>query len=264
MSGPAMKNAKTLLRTHTNDRLSWALSRIKTRLWRRKSEHANQPEADFAALSELDKRFADVLRSMYLGEPQMGTDGVSHELDQSIRIAMAEGLWLYHLCLQTKAERTLEVGVGYGFSTLYFLAAAAKTLARHTSIDRSESSGSHGIGIANVKKVGMEGAFRFLEEASATAIAQLAKEGVQFDVIFLDGNHRFDYNMVDFALSTLVCKQNGIIVFDDMWMPSVRKAVSFVRSNRKDFTEIPTPVSNISAFRRTAEDQRAWTHFVDF
>jgi predicted O-methyltransferase YrrM len=240
------------------------LSKIKAKFWRRKSEQEKQPGTDFAALSELEPRFADILRSMYRGESQMGTDEAKHELDKSIRIPVEEGLWLYHLCLENKAQRTLEVGVGYGFSTLYFLAAAAKTAARHTSIDRSESTGSHGIGIANVRKAGMDGVFRFLEEASATAIPQLAKEGLQFDVIFLDGNHRFDYILADFALSTLVCKQNGIIVFDDMWMPSVRKVASFVRSNRKDFTEIPTQVENISAFRRTAEDQRVWTHFVDF
>jgi hypothetical protein len=56
----------------------------------------------------------------------------------------------------------------------------------------------------------------------------------------------------------------GYIVFDDMWMPSIRKAVSFVRRNRKDFFEVATPVPNFAAFQRVADDKRDWDHFEDF
>jgi hypothetical protein len=56
----------------------------------------------------------------------------------------------------------------------------------------------------------------------------------------------------------------GYIILDDMWMPSTRTAAAFIRSNRKDFQEITTPVSNVAAFRRIGEDARDWHHFVEF
>jgi hypothetical protein len=55
----------------------------------------------------------------------------------------------------------------------------------------------------------------------------------------------------------------GCIVLDDLWMPSIRRAVAFIRSNRQDFEELKTP-PNIAAFRRIREDERPWHHFVDF
>jgi hypothetical protein len=83
-------------------------------------------------------------------------------------------------------------------------------------------------------------------------------------VIFIDGNHRFDDVLVDFTLSAELCPMGGCIVMDDMWMPSIRRAVAFIRSNRNDFEEIKTPVSNIAAFQRICADGRQWHHYVEF
>src|SRR5262249_26968740 len=158
----------------------------------------------------------------------------------------------------------LEIGCAYGFSTLYFLAALARnSAARHVAIDPWET-GYHGIGVTKVKEVGMEASFRFFEEPSAIALPRLISQGLRFDLIFIDGNHLFDYVFVDFSLSAFACADGGLIIFDDMWMPSIRKVVSFVRKNRTDFTELPTSVSNLSVFRKTDDDgrvQRDWKHF---
>src|SRR5713226_7004912 len=47
-------------------------------------------------------------------------------------------------------------------------------------------------------------------------------------------------------------------------MPSIQRCVSFLRGNRVDFTEIPTPIANIAVFRNFADAKRAWNHFVPF
>jgi hypothetical protein len=83
-------------------------------------------------------------------------------------------------------------------------------------------------------------------------------------MIFIDGNHRFDDALVDFTLSAELCPMGGYIILDDMWMPSIRRAVSFIRSNRKDFEELKTPTRNVAAFRRVGEDTRAWNHYANF
>jgi hypothetical protein len=110
----------------------------------------------------------------------------------------------------------------------------------------------------------MSDSFRFIEEKSISALVHLADRGKMFEVIFIDGNHRFDDAFVDFKLSAELCPMGGCIILDDMWMPAIRKAVAFIRSNRKDFEELKTPVSNIAAFRRIGEDARPWYHSEEF
>jgi len=179
-------------------------------------------------------------------------------------ISIEEGLCLYRLCCESKAKATLEIGCAYGFSTLYILAALARNSGeRHVAIDPWEH-GYFGIGVRQVKEVGMEASFRLVEEPSALALPRLISEGLRFDLIFIDGNHTFDAVFVDFTLSALACAEGGLIIFDDMWMPSIRKVVSFVRSNRRDFAELPTSVDNISVFRKADKDRRDWKHFEDF
>jgi predicted O-methyltransferase YrrM len=189
-----------------------------------------------------------VLRSMYSGQLQKGFDVQNHELRPDTRISVEEGVCLYRLCRDTKAERTMEIGCAYGFSTLYFLAAiSANPAATHTAIDPFESKGWAGIAVQNARAVGMGKSFRLIEEKSFLAVPHMISDGTQYDVIFIDGNHRFDD-----------------ILLDDMWMPSIRKAVSFVRRNRRDFSEVAMPVLNLAAFQRVAEDKRDWDHFEDF
>jgi hypothetical protein len=49
-----------------------------------------------------------------------------------------------------------------------------------------------------------------------------------------------------------------------MWMPSIQKAVSFISSNRQDFTVVPNPVTSLAVFRRIDTHKRKWDHFVPF
>lgn len=259
-----MATLKTILRKHTNRRLYSALSGM-----RRTLQRPQDPSAELATrlaeLALLGEPFASTLRSMYRGDPQTGLDGQAHSLDPNVRISVYKGLCLQSLCHEQQARHTLEVGCAYGFSTLYFLSAIrSQEGGRHIAIDAYQNKHWHGIGARNASAVGMDDAFRLIEELSIVALPRLLAEGLSFDVIFIDGNHLFDGVLVDFILSAPLCKPGGCIVFDDLWMPSIRKAISFVRHNRKDFTELPTFTEDTAVFRRTADDQREWTHFQDF
>jgi predicted O-methyltransferase YrrM len=257
-----VNEAKSFLRTRLNPRVYSALSKTKQALWRPQNKPA---QTDLAALAEIGDPFSSVLRLMYSGEPQKGSDGLEHELRPDTRISVEEGMCLYRLCRDIRAERTMEIGCAYGFSTLYFLAAiSSNPLATHTAIDPYENNGWGGIAVQNARAVGMDKSFRLIEEKSFLAVPRLINDGTQFDVIFIDGYHRFDDTLVEFTLCGLTCKMGGYIILDDMWMPATRKAVSFVRRNRKDFCEVATPVLNLAAFQKVAEDKRNWDHFQDF
>jgi len=215
-------------------------------------------------LSRLPQPFRSALLSMYNGEPQLGADGQRHGLDEITRISPEQGMWLYSLCRGAKPKATLEIGLAYGFSTVFFLAAIRENgIGHHTAVDPLQCNWN-GIGCHQSRSLDMSDSFRFIEEKSVAALVHLADRGESFEVIFIDGNHRFDDVVVDFTLSAELCPMGGCIVLDDMWMPSIRMAVAFIRSNRKDFEEIRTSLSNIAAFRRISQDAREWRHYVKF
>ncbi len=215
-------------------------------------------------LSPLPQPFRSALLSMYNGEPQLGADGQRHSLDENTRIGPEQGMWLYNLCRVAKPKTTLEIGLAYGFSTVYFLAAIRENgVGQHTAVDPLQSDWN-GIGCRQSRNLDMSESFRCIEEKSVAALVHLAERGEMFEVIFIDGYHRFDDVLMDFTLSAELCPMGGCIILDDMWMPSIRMAVAFIRSNRKDFEEIRTPLSNIAAFRRISQDARDWQHYVKF
>ncbi len=218
-------------------------------------------------LSSLPEPFRSVLLSMYAGDSQRGTDGQDHPINPATGISPAEGIWIYELCRKIKPQATLEIGLAYGFSTLYFLAAlAANNSGRHTSIDpyQLKTPGQWaGIGLAHGRNLGGE-RFRFIEEPSFAALTHLADNSACFDIIFVDGRHFFDIVVTEFTLSAELCSMGGYIILHDMWLPAIQRAAAFIRANRKDFTHIETPLSNFAVFRHTGTDDRQFKHFVDF
>ena len=211
----------------------------------------------------LKPAFRDRLKSMYAGEPQQGSAGPV-ELNQQVRIPESSGMWLHDLCLKLKPARTLEIGMAYGFSTLYILAALDEIGAgRHTAIDPWQEELWHNVGLLNTCAVGMAQQFDFIQETSISALARLGAEGKKFDLIFIDGDHRFDGTLVDFTLAAEVCPEGGCIVLDDAWMPAVNTVASWVRSNRSDFKSVDCP-EGFALFQRVGQDQRQWDHFAGF
>ncbi|MDD5570363.1 MAG: hypothetical protein PHD97_04315 [Bacteroidales bacterium] len=96
-------------------------------------------------------------------------------------------------------------------------------------------------------------------------IPDFAREKLKFDVIFIDGDHRFDYILLDFTLSDYIVADNGYIIFHDLWMPSTKKVVEFIKNNRSDYQvqeDIPAPQMKI--FKKVANDKRQWDYFRSF
>jgi predicted O-methyltransferase YrrM len=217
-------------------------------------------------IASIGQPFVDVLCSMYDGNPQVGSDGNTYEIDAVTRLGPQQGMLIYQLLRELKPENSLEIGLAFGFSTLYFLAAIhANGSGHHTAVDPFQHEWWHGIGVAREKVVGIEpSSFEFTQETSILALTRFAREQRKFGVIFIDGDHTFDGVLIDFSLASLVCDPGSYIILDDMWMPSIQKAVSFIHSNRQDFTVLPSPVTSLAVFRRTDADKRKWDHFVSF
>lgn len=217
--------------------------------------------AKFPQLDNLDQPFLDLLGSLYRGEPQTGLDGLRHEIKPIEGISPEQGMWIYDLCRKAQPKATLEIGMAYGFSTLYFLAACAGR-AVHTAIDPLQLTQYHGIAMSNANKTGAQ--VDLIPDWSFKALAKLVESDRRFDVIFIDGGHRFDEVLTDFGLSAAVCNPGGYILLDDNWMPSVKTAVAYVTENRPEFDPVPSPILRMAAFRKIGEDTREWNHFNPF
>ncbi|MEI6613859.1 MAG: class I SAM-dependent methyltransferase [Chrysiogenales bacterium] len=220
-------------------------------------------------LASLHPPFRSALLSMYRGAPQLGDDGQLHAIDESTRISPAQGIWLYDLCLSVRPEATLEIGMAYGYSTLFLLAAIAKNrTGHHTAIDPYQHSDWHGIGCAHANAValaaGLDAAFLLIEDRSDRVATDLARSKSVFDLIFIDGNHRFDDVLVDFYLYAPLCAIGGHIALDDVLMSSIQTVVAFVRENRTDFVEIHTTEANMCVFQRVGDDSRRHDDFHRF
>ena len=78
----------------------------------------------------------------------------------------------------------------------------------------------------------MQSRLTVIEETSQLALPRLVGEKQQFGLIFIDGSHLFDDLLVDFFYADQLIPTDGVLVFDDLWMPAVRKVLEFALTNR--------------------------------
>ena len=208
---------------------------------------------------------------MYAREPQRGTAGRLYPVDRFTRISVAEGLFLYELCAAGGVTSTLEIGLAYGFSTVFLLAALERNGGgRHVAVDPYQAADWHGVGATTAGGL-VAGAthltpasFECLEERSEAALVDLQRRGESFGLVFVDGYHRFDDVLLDFTLAARMVPVGGLIVLHDRRLASVKAVASWVRHDRPDFARVTAPCRNLVAVRRVGDDERDWRHFVGF
>ena len=103
-----------------------------------------------------------------------------------------------------------------------------------------------------------------LNSFSDRALPKLLEEKASFDLIFIDGDHKFSGAFVDFHYAAQMTKVGGIVVFHDLWMRALILIRSYIKKNRKDFVEIKVGSSNMCAFQRVDKDSRDGMAFNEF
>jgi predicted O-methyltransferase YrrM len=235
-------------------------------IWNMDVNPVSKQKADSYMLDPLPPAFKKALLSMYDKQHQMGSDSIMYELDGDTKITPEQGMCIYNLCRKIKPQRTLEIGMAYGFSTVYFLAAIkANNMGHHVAMDPFEINDWHGIGLKKVQELGMDSSFQLMQEYDIFGLPDMAREKLKFDVIFIDGNHRFDDVLLDFTLSDYVCADQGCIILHDLWMPSIKRVAKFIKNNRSDY-EIQEDIlaPRMMVFKKIAGDKRPWNHYISF
>jgi predicted O-methyltransferase YrrM len=143
-------------------------------------------------------------------------------------IDAAEGRFLTDFIVsRPDIARTLEVGCAYGLSSLHIAAAlAGRPRAQHIIVDPFQSTDWHGIGVANLDRAGVD-FYELREEPSELVLPQLLRDGVEFDLVFIDGLHTFDQTMLDMYYANRLIAVGGYIILDDANWASVSKVVSY-------------------------------------
>lgn len=165
--------------------------------------------------------------------------GVVQDSEGAVRSAFPtalryeQGVSLYRMVRVLQPSHSLEVGMAYGLGSLFTCQGHIDNggFGRHVAIDPFERSLYKSCGILNLRKAGLERFLEFYEEASHLVLPRLISEGRRFELAFIDGNHLFDYTMVDLFYVDKLLPVGGCLLLDDVWMPSVRKVLRFATRN---------------------------------
>lgn len=148
--------------------------------------------------------------------------------DLHSEISKAEGEFLYSTILNNEIERSIEIGCAFGISSLYICSALSqKKSQHHVIIDPYQSCQWHGIGVYNLKKAGFS-FFELIEKPSEIALPELLQKQETFDFAFIDGWHTFDHALVDFFYVNRLLKVQGVVVFDDVDYPALKKLIRYI------------------------------------
>lgn len=167
------------------------------------------------------------------------------------------GAVLFNLVLGNRLDRTLEIGMAYGLSSLFLCQAHQdKAEGGHVAIDPCQKAEFLSIGLGNIRAAGLEARLRFMDEPDYLALPALLREGRGYGLVFIDGLHMFDYTMLDFFYADRLLDEQGFLVFDDGLLPGVARAIEYVRSNRA-YEPIDLGCERLAGFRKRAADARS-------
>ena len=181
----------------------------------------------------------------------------------------------------SRARRTLEIGLSFGGSALVFCK-SHKELDRppegqHTVLDPYQTTVWDSCGLMAVERAGLMGYLDFREECSALELPKLLKQGSRFDLVYIDGSHLFEDVFIDAYFVARLLTQGGVVAFDDSTDPHIAKVLRFLRTSLRgaleelDLSQYRQKQyrflyrvahrfgkSQMTAFRRVKNVERAW------
>lgn len=180
--------------------------------------------------------------------------------DSFTPVKESEALFMYELIKKHALKRTLETGFGYARSASHIISA---TESKHIGMDPFQKHYGNG-GLENIKRLGLEHLMEFHGDYSHNVLPKIHAEGKTFQFIFIDGDHKFDGEFVDYYYADLLLEQNGYMLLHDTWMRSTALVMKWIEKNRKDYRKIPTGLRNVAMYQKIGEDKRGWMYFSEF
>ncbi len=95
-------------------------------------------------------------------------------------------------------------------------------------IDKFENSGWKGVGLDLMNQAGYSENFKFYEEYCYVVLPKLLADGKKYDFAYIDSTKQLDWLLVDFFFLDKLLEKNGIVVFDDVTWPGIRKLLRYL------------------------------------
>ena len=159
-------------------------------------------------------------------ETQEFTDSQGNAIKIHSETPRGQCEFLQRLILQNGFKNAVEVGLAYGTSTVAIAEAVSHNSGHSVAIDPYERTYWKGIGLELVHATGHE--VEFIDDYSYRALPRLIEQGRRFDFAYIDSTKLTDWLMTDFFLIDTMLVNQGIIVFDDVNYPSIRKLVRYI------------------------------------
>lgn len=213
--------------------------------------HGNEAEGHSSHQGPSALRVREVIDSLIATGTIVARSGGSvHDLFP-VATTPVEGAALRGWVIRERAVSTIEIGLGYGISALHIcegLLANGDPGAYHLAVDPHQDSRFARCGLQVLEDAGLANLVIHHAEDSQVVLPRLLAAGRQFDLAFLDGNHRFEGVFVDLVYLGRLLRPGGVVFVDDYQLPGVAKAAKFFCTN------LNWSVEQIS----TADDRHHW------
>ena len=175
------------------------------------------------------------IERIYAEQSVLDESGTSHSV-LPIAVTPERGSFIAGLCRAERPSATLEIGMAWGLSTLYILAALAEvrgsaTGQPHVVMDPFQAPRFGNAALRLVREVGAESMIEFHPERSEIMLPRLLATGRQFDLAFIDGDHRYDPGFVDFFYVDRLLKPGGLVIFDDVLFDGIYLTSRWAETN---------------------------------
>jgi hypothetical protein len=145
---------------------------------------------------------------------------------------------LHRLMQETKAARTLEVGLSFGGSALLFTWShrelGREPKGQHVALDPFQESVWDSTGLAVLERAGLSGYLDYRPAFSSRELPKMLASGEHFDLVYIDGSHLFEDVFVDAYFIIRLLADGGVVAFDDSSNPHVAKVLRFLRTSLSD------------------------------
>jgi predicted O-methyltransferase YrrM len=195
--------------------------------------------------------------AIYAAGSVRGESGAEVGLGEGMTRADADAIAAF--AIAERPTRTLEVGLGLGLATLALceaLLTIAEPAAHHTVVDPTDFR-DHA-GRRTVREAGVGEIVTHVEESSQIALPRLVAERRSFDLALIDGGHRFEDVFLDLVFADRLLEPGAALIADDLWLPSVRTAVSYLETNLGYALEPDTLPAGFR-WRRRLLGRRRWS-----
>jgi predicted O-methyltransferase YrrM len=171
-----------------------------------------------------------VLQQIHDTDSMLTAGGERLPLNESGGIAWDYAEVLYNTVKSRRPRRVLEIGMASGISTLSILTALQELDdgGSLVSIDPYQSTLCKNTGVNHVKQAGLQDMHQHFGEFDYVVLPRLLSEGAKFDLIYIDGNHDFEFVILDSFYADLLLPVGGLVGFNDCGWQSVHAAMRHV------------------------------------